>query len=373
MHSSTICVVTSRRLEDTLDPELLSTMLEERFVKKVSHPSADLYLLNYTARAQFERVWNPVTMACRGLILNGDGVVIARPFRKFFNLDEVDDQHVPTGRVVVTEKLDGSLGVLYPIGDGYSVATRGSFTSRQAVHATNMWKSRLERSADLRRDWTYMVEIIYPENRVVVDYEGMNDLVLLGAVETQSGTSVPLDEARAGWPGKVVEQHPYSSIAEVLAGGERSGREGYVVHFTEHDVRFKIKHAEYIRLHRFFTDMSERRVWEVLSEGGISEEWLEGVPDELYRFVNDTRKKLEEEYSQVVEGLHVEYRGLCSRLGDGFSRSAFAAGVKEISKHNQLAGCLFAILDGKPFSRAVWAYLRPPEHVPLFSRSEDVG
>ena len=91
---------------------LLDEMLTERFVKVQQHPDADLRILNYTQRTQFERVWNPVTLACRGLVVTADGLVVARPFAKFFNLAEHPGIALPDGAVEVTEKLDGSVGIL---------------------------------------------------------------------------------------------------------------------------------------------------------------------------------------------------------------------------------------------------------------------
>jgi hypothetical protein len=45
-------------------------------------------------------------------------------------------------RCVVTDKLDGSLGILYPTPDGHAIATRGAFVSEQALHATELWLDR---------------------------------------------------------------------------------------------------------------------------------------------------------------------------------------------------------------------------------------
>ena len=33
------------------------------------------------------------------------------------------------------------------------------------------------------RSWTYLYEIVYPENRIVLNYRGLHDLILLGAVD----------------------------------------------------------------------------------------------------------------------------------------------------------------------------------------------
>ena len=60
----------------------LNRLVDERYVSVQKHPSAELYIYNYGPKVQYERVWNDVTMHCRGLILDKDMNIVARPFRK---------------------------------------------------------------------------------------------------------------------------------------------------------------------------------------------------------------------------------------------------------------------------------------------------
>src|SRR5690242_15452026 len=76
------------------------------------HPTANLAIWNYTPRCQFERYWTPEMLMCRGLITTPDGEIVARPFPKFFNLDEHQGD-LPLEPFTVTAKMDGSLGILY--------------------------------------------------------------------------------------------------------------------------------------------------------------------------------------------------------------------------------------------------------------------
>lgn len=64
------------------------------------------------------------------------------------------------------------------------------------------------------------MEIIYPENRIVLDYAGLDDLVLLGAVEIATGRSFG-PEAVADWPGPVVETFDYATFGAALAAPPR--------------------------------------------------------------------------------------------------------------------------------------------------------
>ncbi|MET9842806.1 hypothetical protein ABZZ01_34320, partial [Streptomyces virginiae] len=74
----------------------------------------------------------------------------------------------------------------------WRVASKGSFISAQAV-----WAQRRLDGADtaaLHPGTTYLAEILYPQNRIVVDYGDRRDLVLLAAFGLD-GTEVPLAEA----------------------------------------------------------------------------------------------------------------------------------------------------------------------------------
>lgn len=356
-------------LHDVIDVDKLELMLEARYVKVQVHPDLPLRIYNYTQHAQFDRVWNDVTLACRGLIVNTENQVVARPFSKFFNFGEHVDATLPQGAVHVTDKLDGSLGILYPTGSGHAVATRGSFTSEQALHATDLWRRRYEGKFQPNQDWTYLFEIIYPTNRIVVDYQGLDDLVLIGAIDNVSGRTVPIVNARKGWTGPVVEEFPYSTLEEALGAPTRDGREGIVVHFLEADLRIKIKHDEYVRLHRILTGVSERRVWEALSAGDDIRGWLEAVPDEFYTFVSNCRDQLLADHAQLSQEVKLRYDNLLSDLPEGWTRKEFAAAV--VSDPWELSRAMFLVLDGRSFDHLIWAHLRPEVHLPLFSRNED--
>ena len=356
-------------ISDILDAALLEQMLEARYVKRQPHPTLPLHILNYTQSTQFDRLWNDVTRACRGLIVDGDGNVIARPYNKFFNLGEHDEGSIPAGAVHVTDKLDGSLGILYPNGTGYALSTRGSFTSEQAVHATALYERNYAASFTPTTGWTYLFEIIYPGNRIVVDYQGLDDLILLGAVDTATGRSVPLSMVAPTWPGPVVEELPYTTLQDALTAPARIGKEGVVVHFLDADLRIKVKHEEYVRLHRIVTGVSERRIWEALSEGQDLSAWLDAVPDEFYSFVDSTRSRLIGEFSDLETELRHRYERVVTSLPDGWTRKEFAAVVT--ASDWPLSRALFNLLDGRDHSRLIWQQLRPVEHVPLFSRNED--
>ena len=95
-----------------INEELLRQMLDERLVMVQKHPHADLFIYNYTNKAQYDRIWNEITLMCRGLILDAGLHIVARPFKKFFNLEELPADEIPDEPFEAYEKIDGSLGIL---------------------------------------------------------------------------------------------------------------------------------------------------------------------------------------------------------------------------------------------------------------------
>ena len=358
-------------ISDIIDEVLLEEMISGKYIKRQGHPTLPLVILNYTQTAQFEHIWNSATISCRGLIIDSEGNIVARPFSKFFNIEEHDKKTMPTGQIRVTDKLDGSLGILYPTKTGYAIATRGSFISEQAVHATRVYTERYEEIFVPNKKWTYLFEIIYPKNRIVVDYNGLDDLILLGAVDNITGKTVPLTEAALNWTGPVVEELPYTTLQEALNAPTRIGKEGLVLHFIDNDQRVKIKNEEYIRLHRIVTGVSERRIWEALSKGQDISPWLDAVPDEFYSFVEKSRVRLLEEYTELDIGFQNQFKTLLSTLPVNWTRKDFATAVK--LSDQPISRVLFNLLDGKDYSHLIWMKLRPVEHVPFYANSEDNG
>ena len=227
-----------------------------------------LRILNYTAKAAYSRSWNEATLACRGLILDDADRAVARPFPKFFGPSEPDAPAIPAGEgMQVTNKLDGSLGIVYPHPDGgVRVATRGSLTSDQAVEATRIWHEKYRHVA-IPQGLTPLVEIIYPANRVVVDYGVTRDLVLIALIDIETGSDV--DAAVLDWPGPQAQTVAFPSFAALMdhvSEAAEENREGYVARFASDGIRphtrFKLKFPAYTAAHSAIFGLNSARVWE---------------------------------------------------------------------------------------------------------------
>ena len=187
-------------LEQVVDMDKLANHVKLGMVSVTKHPHLPLRIYNYTQRAQrVPGIWGDGTIDwCRGLIVDERNNIVARPFKKFHNLNtptipETLEANLPKVMPTITEKMDGSLGILWEW-DGYTgIATRGSFTSPQALWASSwyqrhcfVYKNENDSPVQWPEGCTPLFEIIYKANRIVCNYE-QERLVLLGLISNASG------------------------------------------------------------------------------------------------------------------------------------------------------------------------------------------
>lgn len=370
-------------LSDLFDIHAFEEATHASRVRVQHHPSEPLSIANYTAQTQWEKAWDNVTRQCRGLIFNNQTLeVVARPWPKFFNWGELVDtvaseqvrEFSLDEPVRVFDKMDGSLGIAYTIADGTPfIATRGSFTSDQSFYAN---KILLEKYPDWRPepDLTYLFEIIHPNNRIVVDYRGMEDLVLLDILETDTGEPA-IDYAWMNWEGPWVDELNADTLREALELEPRPNAEGIVVKFEDDHTMLKIKQEDYVALHRIVTGLNERTVWETLSTGGSVGELAKQLPEEFQSWVLDVGGNLMGEFLRIKGTANNAYQAVlmsCKSTGDEREKR------KEFASYARVAGddytsLLFMLLDGKDIEPAIWKQLRPFAPKPLMHYSEDVA
>lgn len=390
-------------LGSVLDLENLRKMVEERYISVKKHPTEDLYILDYSPQAQYAEMWNDETMTCRGLIVRApDGpfaptaTIHARPFRKFFNAS----QHVPLdaaplrgngtraftpGPLPVGEpfevfaKMDGSMGVLSMIAGEPTITTRGSFSSEQAVWATEYFREH-HAHVSVPEDVTYIFEIVAKWNQIVVRYD-FEGLVFLAAIDNETGADLPVP---ADWDGPVVERYDFSDFSGLSAlvdanPEEYYNSEGFVVRFQS-GVRAKLKFAEYVRLHRIVTGVSTKTAYQHLGVSRLREDFddkaigralgmppeevanlrrvadpvqslIDECPDEMFDWLDGVLQGFEKQIEEIVS----DAQALFDTLPQG-DRKAAASIVSASSAHK---GVVFKMLDGRPFLDLVFKDIRP--------------
>ena len=329
-------------------------------LQKQTHPIHDLTIWNYSPKVQYDKLWDEITMQCRGLVTNSNGDIVARPFKKFFNYDEHSPEEIPNEFFEVYEKMDGSLGILFNYQDEWILATRGSFTSPQAIKGTELLKKYKYKY--LPTDCTYLFEIIYPENRIVVDYGTEEKLVLLGSIQTNSGDEYDIANQNYEDLGFEIVT-TYKSWGEgynLLQQEISKDKEGYVIRF-KNGFRMKIKGDEYKRLHRILTNISNRDIWQYLKDEKPLDEILDKVPDEFYNWVKDTELSLKTQFMVIKSNVEFNFKDL-------IDKKEFAEKIKD----NPLKSFLFKRLDSysPQLDKMIWDSIYPNYSKP-FKKDEN--
>lgn len=303
----------------------LQNEIQKGFVTEVAGPNG-LTLYSYTIDCQFDNKWSLFSLISRGLVLDvANKKVVATPFVKFFNHGELP-VHMPNGKVstytpeatfTVTEKVDGSLGIIFFHNNEWHCITRGSFKSDQGQMAT-AW---LRKNCDTRffnKNSTFLVEIIYPENRIVVPYDFVGLVLLSGydpnGVEYKISELQTLCEASKGiiqgqqifpqestWEGfRLIKTHEFDSLDKMLETAKTlsSYEEGWVVRFSN-GYRVKIKGDQYCKLHKLVANVTPNRVWETML---------------IITDLEDVRKQLPEEILKDFDTIVSIYNGKLEKL-----------------------------------------------------------
>jgi len=334
--------------------EKLNKYYEDGLLYKQVHPTLPLTIWNYSEKVQYENLWDEVTLSTRGLVTDDKGDIVATPFKKFFNIEE--GKYTPTETFEVYEKMDGSLGIVFWYEGQWVVATRGSFTSDQAIKARELLKKY---NTDIMfRHMTFCFEIIYPENRIVLDYKGEEKLVLLGAFDNW-GKDYDMSDWDE-WGFDVVKKYDGIKDYQQLKEMVKNDQEGFVVKFSNGD-RVKVKGVEYLRLHKIMTNVSTTGIWEYLKNGEDVMELLKDVPDEFYTKIKNYVKELRYFYFQISEDAGKKFDGkMYGKYNDKepiTDRKEYAEWVSQQPKH--LSGILFRMFDRKDYSEIIWNLIKP--------------
>jgi RNA ligase len=280
--------------------------VEEGYVNM--QKDGDLRIFSYSHSCQYDQRWNIVTMMARGLVLDVVArKVIATPLCKFFNLSELDCA-LPDEPFQVQEKIDGSLIILFSYHNQWRAVTRGSFISEQAQWAQNYLETRIDTNC-LIPGFTYCCEVIYAQNRIVVNYnhEGLYILTTMdeGGEEVVDPTFYHL-LADCGF--KLPQIYQFNSLAEIASKAETLTRneEGFVVRF-QNGLRVKIKGVEYIRIAKILAHIGPLAIWESLMNCDNMEATRSQLPEEMLADFDNIVSILKDKLAATVQNIQLFY------------------------------------------------------------------
>ena len=328
-----------------MDLNILNSYYQDNLLIARKHPNLPLTIWNYSQKAQYNNKWDDITLNCRGLVTDDQGNIIARPFKKFFNLEE--NKHTATKDFKVYEKMDGCLIIVFYYQGQWICASRGSFNSSQAIKATQLLKNY--NTSILNTINTYMFELIAPESKIVCQYD-YEDLILLGARNTNTGVEFNVHTTKYKDLNLVKRYdsiHDYTHLKDNID----NNREGYVIRFSNGH-RAKIKGKDYLRLHKAMSQLTTKAIWECLKNGDNIYQIIDTVPDEYFDKIKAYVTKLNVKYNLARKAIFDEYANIIMYTGD---RKEFA----QKAQKSKYAGILFNILDDRPYEDKIWELIKP--------------
>lgn len=370
-----------------MDINILYEYEKNGWIKSQKHPNLDLWIWNYTPNTQYSKYWTNVTLMCRGLVTNSEGKIIARPFKKFFNYEEYlenSPEMIPNEYFEIFEKMDGSLGILFYYKNEWILTTRGSFNSEQAIKGKEILsKYNLN---NLSTDCTYLFEIIYPENRIVVKYDD-EKLVLLSIIHTETNVefsyeNIIISTINSFFP--LVKRYDGINDYTTLKSMISNDNEGFVIRF-KNGFRMKIKGDEYCRLHRILTNISNRDIWKYLKDNKPLDEILEKVPDEFYNWIRNTVRKFEDNFAEILGHVITDYWDIHTmlvneqlELGNDlvYDEKEYGKRFAEEAFKKKYPHLLFSYrkenINPITTTRAIWDKLYPSYSKPFKNNNDDV-
>lgn len=363
------------------DLTILQSYIDQGLIEVQSHPTLPLKIYNYSRECAWEKKWDNITLNMRGTILDNNGNLVACGFRKFFNFEEHKYEEIPwnDGYVYIQDKADGSLGIIFYYANEWHVATRGSFTSNQAIKG----KEILNKKYNLKKfipAVTYLVEIIYPENQIVVNYKSEEKLIFLSAhwdtnkypIENNDTlkyneinwvTAVTIFRA-SGIPEEDVVNTTQVQLNKLdineLRSKNISNKEGYVLRFYPSNFRMKIKFEEYVRLHSLMTQFSNVDIWECLKNNTPID--LDKVPDEFDTWVKKTIQDLNDKYN-------IRFKELENEFWKTINRKEYYFQVKSHKDSYMLLKRLSSY--SKEYQNMIWDEIRPEYSKPFWKKEID--
>lgn len=278
---------------ETLNDKLLSLFVIN-VLKTISyniHPEyTNLVLLKY-GKSLSTIGFNKLAEVCRGKIVDTKNkTIVSYPLDKFYNVNENDKNSFETISNLInesdysscTDKRDGSTLILTLDSDyGLLINTNGSFHSEQVKKGMALLNTQYSYFLEnIKTGFTYIFEITYPENRIVLDYGIEECLTLIGirSLATQRLLNhLCLVKLAEFYHLPIVESEEFYSLEGLLHLAEtwkNANKEGWVLLIEKDGIQHmvKIKLNEYVELHRsILGNISLARVYQLIKENTIDD------------------------------------------------------------------------------------------------------
>lgn len=328
------------------NPESWECICEEKNIKVKFADNLPYAIFNYQINADFN---DPVVQEARGIIIDINNLeVVCWPFRKFGNYSEPYADEIDWSTARVQEKVDGSIVKYWysEILDKWVWSTNSCIFADEALSASGrsfqkiiestpeyMWiftfydrVNRNKRIYSLNRDYTYIFELIGPENQVVIKYPKQR-LIHIGTRNNKTGEELNLNLGIVK-----PEEYPLQSLDDCkkavleLNKNEFPDAEGFVVVDAQWH-RVKVKSPEYLVWHHAVNNgnLNKETAYELWTSDDFNLELFnENVPE----YQKDRMSYYSEQFMETKKAVF-EFISYVRALSDqGKSRKEIALEIK---------------------------------------------
>ncbi|MGL4519509.1 MAG: hypothetical protein ACRCUJ_07515 [Phocaeicola sp.] len=221
--------------------EIADRLMSEGLIKKKEdHRGYSIY--KYVAKVFYNNLWTPELQLFRGLVMDGDKVIV-HPLLKVFNYGENNTgAELPDNTPVIADaKINGFMLNVTRYKGELLFSTTGSLNSEFVKLGTKYFYKQANPEA-MPEGLVFTFEVVAPEDpHIVSETEGLHLLAVL-----QDGKHLPLS-VRNNYA-EVLGVHPVAyqetTLGEVK---KRNGEfEGFMIYSIKEELLFKIKTKHYI-------------------------------------------------------------------------------------------------------------------------------
>lgn len=347
--------------------------MEEENVSRFYSPCRRLVGFDYNKTVVFNRLWNDVTKTARGLAFDREtGEVVGRSLDKFFNLHEAEVggvEGLPKENFIELEKADGSMISAFWYVDEWIFMTRGSFISTQAAWA-KQWATKNMKMDLLDKTQTHVLEAIYPQNRIVVNYGDMEELKLIAVRDPITGDykSYEYMQNLAAMVGcGIVKRYTSKDVNEIVEKCKTlsMNEEGFVLRFDS-GFMVKIKGEEYCKVHRIISHVTPLAFWRSIdvSNFKVPTDYLTGLPEEFRSDINELVRVTEQMHQRLFDSAMEGVKSMPHFELDAAGKKARFAYVKS-HFHPDTSSMVLDLMNGKEKNVRVYIHrlVRPSRNL----------
>jgi RNA ligase len=234
----------------------------------------------------------------------------------------------------------------------------------------NKWLRTIYKDVEFDPRYSYNFEIIYPENRIVVDYGDKRGLVLLAVMDNETRRekriySEEFDDLVMGTGIKRVKIYSeYSDLKEIMrAFKDEKNFEGFVVHFIHNNFRVKMKLDWYKQISYVMQNFTKKTIWKMFRDGKDVAEIVKDIDDEFYPMVKVYVDELTDEYNTILKDSKLLYDKFIEYMNDkyhgNFTEKWFAIELNQFTENKWDFGCLMLLHKNRVPSKMIWSKIEP--------------